>query len=197
MRRIIIISVVALLIVITVVVAVNYFNVPEYIRNRNMEEELSSELSAQWIDKRIGTAIEEGKSCIMEDDGIDIPYSDELLHTLENHFNTDIEFIGAGIYWGLITPNTAVEILLNSKGNVGQVQICASEMVDETELDSAIAVYVQFIMPSIEQSEVKKVLQEVVPEIRDLKTGEPYLYYGHSVGFSCEVVDNMLFICIP
>lgn len=196
MKKFIIIAVLAIFITVAAVIVINYFNVPEHVRNGEKELESSTGYSV-WIDERIGSAINEGKNYIMEEDGIDIPYSDDLLRTLENHFGTDIEFVGAGAYWGTITNNTAVELLLNSKGNVGQVEVCIAETADRTELESAVTSYIRFVNSQANEETVNKALQEALPELQDLKSGEPYMYYGYGVGFAGKVENNKLFLYIP
>lgn len=196
MKKFIIIAVLAIFITVAAVIVINYFNVPEHVRNGEKELESSTGYSV-WIDERIGSAINEGKNYIMEEDGIDIPYSDDLLRTLENHFGTDIEFVGAGAYWGTITNNTAVELLLNSKGNVGQVEVCIAETADRTELESAVTSYIRFVNSQANEETVNKALREALPELQDLKSGEPYMYYGYGVGFAGKVENNKLFLYIP
>lgn len=196
MKKFIIIAVLAIFITVAAVIVINYFNVPEHVRNGEKELESSTGYSV-WIDERIGSAINEGKNYIMEEDGIDIPYSDDLLRTLENHFGTDIEFVGAGAYWGTITNNTAVELLLNSKGNVGQVEVCIAETADRTELESAVTSYIRFVNSQANEETVNKALREALPELQDLKSGEPYMYYGYGVGFAGKVENNKPFLYIP
>ena len=196
MKKFIIIAVLAIFITVAAVIVINYFNVPEHVRNGEKELESSTGYSV-WIDERIGSAINEGKNYIMEEDGIDIPYSDDLLRTLENHFGTDIEFVGAGAYLGTITNNTAVELLLNSKGNVGQVEVCIAETADRTELESAVTSYIRFVNSQANEETVNKALREALPELQDLKSGEPYMYYGYGVGFAGKVENNKLFLYIP
>ena len=196
MKKFIIIAVLAIFITVAAVIVINYFNVPEHVRNGEEELESSTGYSV-WVDERIGAAINDGKDYVMEEDGIDIPYSNDLLRTLESHFGTDIEFIGAGAYWGVITENTAVELLLNSKGNVGQVEICITEAVDKAELESAVASSIRFVNSQASEETVNKALQETLPELQNLKAGEPYIYYKYGVGFAGKVENNKLFLYIP
>ena len=194
MKKVIVFVAMAIFIALVVVIAVNYFNVPEHVRNGELESGIDNGV---WIDERIGSAITEGKHYITEEDGLDIPYSDDLLRTLETHFGADIEFIGAGAYWGVITENTAVELILNTKENVGQVELWIARAADKAEMESAVATYLRFVNSEVTEETVNSVLQETLPDLHNLKTDEPYIYFGHGVGFAGRVEDNKVVLYIP
>lgn len=199
MKKIVIFAALSVVIIAAIIIVAVYLKIPVHVKTGDPEMQVTNRTySAFQIDEQVKSAIEAGEAYILDDEGIDVPYSDDLLRTVGNHFNTKMEYIGAGVYWGAITEHTAVELLLNSKGNVGQVQLCIIESVNELELSEVISRYVQFLNTNLSTEAVEMVVQEVMPDLKELSNSSgPYLYYENGVGFSAKEDNNKLYIAIP
>ena len=182
MKKCIIFGGILFLLVIAAMAAYSYLAVPEYARS---QPENSETQMIQGYDERVKAALEEGKNYIMEESGLDIPFS------------TDLEFLGAGLYRGMYVETIALELLLNPAGNVGCVQLSITEQAAESEIKEAVIDFAGFINKNLEAKEKELVAEEALPHLQDLKSKEEYLYYGHDTGFKGKVEDNQLFVCTP
>lgn len=194
MKKCIIFGGILFLLVIAAMAAYSYLAVPEYARS---QPENSETQMIQGYDERVKAALEEGKNYIMEESGLDIPFSTDLLRTVEQYFSTDLEFLGAGLYRGMYVETIALELLLNPAGNVGCIQLSITEQAAESEIKEAVIDFAGFINKNLEAKEKELVAEEALPHLQDLKSKEEYLYYGHDTGFKGKVEDNQLFVCTP
>lgn len=194
MKKCIIFGGILFLLVIAAMVAYSYLAVPEYARS---QPENSETQMIQGYDERVKAALEVGENYIMEESGLDIPFSTDLLRTVEQYFSTDLEFLGAGLYRGMYVETIALELLLNPAGNVGCVQLSITEQAVESEIKEAVIDFAGFINKNLEAKEKELVAEEALPHLQDLKSKEEYLYYGHDTGFKGKVEDNQLFVCTP
>lgn len=197
MKKIIIFAAVALCVVLAAVVVFNYFSIPEHVRRGESDNGSDTISAVSMIDDRIKEALEAEKEYIMEDIGLDIPYSADLLKLLEDHFGTDMEFLGAGVYRGNISEDILIELLLNPKGKVGQVQVVATGGATDENIKAAIAAYARFVNTTLDESTVEAVVTEALPELQNLKAGESYTYFNHNVGFAGKSENGQLIIYIP
>ena len=174
-------------------------SVPPHVRQGDGEAASDSltPSGTLFLDDRVRAAITEGRNAILEDKGLDIPYSADLLRTIERHFDVDMEYQGAGLYQGKPSENIAVELLLNSSGNVGRVQLSITELAEEPEIRNQLKDFVVFLNTNLEEDTTEQVLEEALPRLQDLKSGEEYLYFDHGVGFAGTVTQNHLIIYIP
>lgn len=194
MKKCIIFGGILFLLVIAAMVAYSYLAVPEYARS---QPENSETQMIQGYDERVKAALEVGENYIMEESGLDIPFSTDLLRTVEQYFSTDLEFLGAGLYRGMYVETIALELLLNPAGNVGCVQLSITEQAAESEIKEAVIDFAGLINKNLEAKEKELVAEEALPHLQDLKSKEEYLYYGHDTGFKGKVEDNQLFVCTP
>lgn len=195
MKKYILFSVFTVLIILAAMTLVSHFSVPEHIRKQTQDVEKNTVIHLN--DERVKAALEAGKNYIMEEMGVDIPFSTDLLRTVEMYFSTDLEFWGAGLYHGSYKDTISIELLLNPLGNVGSVQMCITEQATTEEITEAIMQYAGFINRNLENKEKEAVAREALPHLQELKSGEAYVYYGHETGFRGEVKENQLYIYVP
>ena len=195
MKKYILFSVLTVLIILSAMALVSHFSVPEHIQKQAQDVEKNTVIHLN--DERVKAALEAGKNYIMEEMGLDIPFSTDLLRTVEMYFSTDLEFWGAGLYHGLYKDTISIELLLNPLGNVGSVQMCITEQATTEEITEAIMQYAGFINRNLENKEKETVAREALPHLQELKSGEAYVYYGHETGFRGEVKENQLYIYVP
>lgn len=176
------------------IITYNYLSVPKHVRNGEDNAPDHSQLASSWADERVKSAIAAGKESIMEDSGLDIPFSADLLGTVEQHFQTDMELLGAGIYRGTINEDVAVELLLNPAGKVGQVQLCISETA---KLEDSITAYARFVNKDLEDRKLPLIVEEALPRLQNIKGDETYTYYNYGVGFCGKVESNQLVLYLP
>lgn len=187
---------VIVVIILTVSIMFNYFLVPQHVRNSEKEDN-DTELTDLMIDRRVKDALDSGKNYIMEDIGVDTPFSSDLLHTLEKHFEVTLNDLGAGLFQGDVAEGVVIELIKNKNGNVGQVQIRIAENAGEVGIKEALAKYVRFLNTNINDTTVMGVVEEALPNLQNLKPQEMFMYSNHGVGFVGKVSDNQLSIYIP
>ena len=175
MKKMFICMFAVLILAITVIILCNYFSLPEH--DRRKETELPDDMSyaAPMLDERVQEALNKGQEYIMEEDGLNIPYSADLLITLETHFKTDLDYQGAGLYRGTISENVSAELLLNPHGNVGRVQIAVTEQAAVKEIRDAVFCFVRFLNVELDENTVSLILDEAVPKLQDLKSADEYI----------------------
>lgn len=195
MKKYSIFAIFAVLIILAAMALVSYFSVPEYVRKEFQDVEENTIIHLN--DERVKAALDAGKNYIMEEIGLDIPFSTDLLRTVEMYFSTDLEFWGAGLYHGLYKDTISIELLLNPLGNVGSVQMCITEQASTEDITEAIMQYAGFVNQNLENNEKEAIAKEALPHLQELKSGEAYIYYGHETGFRGEVKENQLYIYVP
>lgn len=188
-----------LILAITVIILCNYFSLPEHGRRKETELPNNNDMSyvAPILDERVQEALDRGQGCIIQEDGLNIPYSADLLITLETHFKTDLDYQGAGLYRGTISENVSAELLLNPQGNVGRVQIAVTEQAAIKEIRDAVSCFVRFLDVGLDENTVSLILEEAVPKLQDLKAADEYIYWNYNVGFAGKVERNQLVIFTP
>lgn len=199
MKKMIICIFAVFILAVAVIILCNYFSLPEHDRRKETELPDDNNMSyvAPMLDERAQEAIDKGQEYIIEEDGLNIPYSADLLFTLEKHFETDLEYQGAGLYRGTISENVSAELLLNPQGNVGRIQIAVTEQATEKEIKDAVARFVRFLNVELDESTVSMVVEEAVPKLQDLKAADEYIYWNYNVGFAGKVERNQLIIFTP
>lgn len=199
MKKMFICMFAVLVLAITVIILCNYFSLPEHDRRKEMELPDDNDMfyAAPMLDERVQEALDQGQEYIMKEDGLNIPYSTDLLITLETHFKTDLEYQGAGLYRGTISENVSAELLLNPQGNVGRVQIAVTEQAAEKEIRDAVSCFVRFLNAELDENTVSLILDEAVPKLQDLKAADEYIYWNYNVGFAGKVERNQLIFFTP
>ena len=133
----------------------------------------------------------------MEEDGIDVPFSTDLLQTVAAHFGTTMVDIGAGLYRGKVSDNIEIELLRNSKGNVGQVQACSATAATDEELQAMIVLYSKFVNPDLDEQTYLIIANEVLQMIRGSVSNEPCFYFNHGLGYGLKIENNMIIMFLP
>lgn len=159
--------------------------------------ETAGEKIEDLTDQRVKEALDSNRNYVMEAEGLDIPFSADLLHMLENHFDTRMESLGAGLYRGDFADHITIELLCNVKGNVGQVQVCCEISAPDNELRSAIIRYSKFVNPSLENQAYQMVADEVLQIMREPTQKEPSTYFNHGLGFGLKSEDSSVIMYIP
>lgn len=199
MKKMIICIFAVFILAVAVIILCNSVSLPEHDRRKETElpDDNNMSYAAPMLDERVQEAIDKGQEYIIEEDGLNIPYSADLLFTLEKHFEADLEYQGAGLYRGTISENVSAELLLNPQGNVGRIQIAVTEQATEKEIKDAVACFVRFSNVELDESTVSTVVEEAVPKLQDLKAADEYIYWNYNVGFAGKVERNQLIIFTP
>lgn len=170
------------------------------VGNRNSPEtdqQDSTERLEDLTDKRVREALASNRKYIMEEDGIDVPFSTDLLQTVAAHFGTTMVDIGAGLYRGKVSDNIEIELLRNSKGNVGQVQACSATAATDEELQAMIVLYSKFVNPDLDEQTYLIIANEVLQMIRGSVSNEPCFYFNHGLGYGLKIENNMIIMFLP
>lgn len=113
-------------------------SVPEHVRNNKGDAGDVPAVTAS-ADARVKAALETGKNYILEESGLDIVFNGDLLQSLSNYLGAELDHLGAGLFQGRCSDHIVLELLLNSTGNVGQVQLCITEAASEEEIRDALS----------------------------------------------------------
>lgn len=148
-------------------------------------------------DRRVKEALDSNRNYVMEAEGLDIPFSADLLHMLEVHFDTRMEGLGAGLYRGDFTDHITIELICNAKGNVGQIRVCCEISAPNNELRSAIIRYSKLMNPSLENQAYQMVADEVLQIMREPIQKKSSTYFNHGLGFGLKSEDSNVIMYIP
>lgn len=148
-------------------------------------------------DRRVKEALDSNRNYVMEESGLNIPFSVEVLYMLEEHFGTELVNMGAGLYRGSLTDHTSIELLCNADGNIGQIQVCCNRSAPENELREAIVQYSKLVNPSLENHKYQIAVKEVVQIMRELPKEESRIYFNHGIGFGLKNEDGDIVMYIP
>lgn len=188
----IILTDVGLLLLLGCVIAVQYAKLPEYVRNADEQVTVS-----ESFDERVILALEEEKKTVFEGEGINLPFSRDLLDMLNRHWGTELVEKGAGLYQGQIDENQTVELLLNPEGKIGQIQVRIEADADESAYRAALIKYAHFANTAISAEQAEIAADKAYMEIEQLEQGKKLLFFEGQVGFGLRKEENAVYIYIP
>ena len=188
----IILTDVGLLLLLGCVIAVQYAKLPEYVRNADEQVTVS-----ESFDERVILALEEEKKTVFEGEGINLPFSRDLLDMLNRHCGTELVEKGAGLYQGQIDENQTVELLLNPEGKIGQIQVRIEADADESAYRAALIKYAHFANTAISAEQAEIAADKAYMEIEQLEQGKKLLFFEGQVGFGLRKEENAVYIYIP
>lgn len=188
----IIFSAIGLLLLLGCVIAVQYAKLPEYVRN---SDELTT--VSEKFDERVISALEEEKKTVFEGEGINLPFSRDLLDMLNRHWNTELVEKGAGLYQGQIDENQALELLLNPEGKVGQIQVRIKAEAAKDVYRAALVKYARFTNTTLSAEQAESAADKAYAEIQKLEQGKERIFFDGQVGFGIRKEEHTVFIYIP
>lgn len=148
-------------------------------------------------DQRVKEALDSNRNYVMEENGLNIPFSAELLFMLEEHFDTALVNMGAGLYCGALTDHASVELLCNAERNIGQIQVRCDRSAPENELRETVMQYSKLVNPSLEHQVYQMTVDDVVQIMRELPKEESRIYFNHGIGFGLKSEDGDIVMYIP
>lgn len=185
---------VGLLLLLVCVIAVQYAKLPEYVREKNEQLQLTV---GEGLDERVLSALEEEKRTVFEGEGINLPFSRDLLDMLNRHWNTELIERGAGLYQGRIDENQTLELLLNPEGRVGQIQVQINSEANEGICREALIKYACFVNTSLSEEQAESAADKAYTEIQRLEEGKELFFFEGRVGFGLRKEEQAIFIYIP
>ena len=185
MKKIIIIVIGVGVVLVAGLILFSYFTLPNHVRS-----ETTDAVTSETLDKRVKDAIDEGKEYIYDKPGINLPFGMDLLQVLSRHFETDFIDQGAGLYQGKINTCVFVELLLNSNGNVGQIQLRMTKDATDQDCMQTLAQYARFMNQEISDDTARETAKKAYDLLSKLERGTSDLIFFDDVGFAVRKAED-------